>query len=256
MVTTEQKDMRDEEQYLKIKEEDSIDDMDLYHVEAVFSDREKAGKKALVKLIIVAVICLLFMAAEVVGGFISGSLAVLSDAAHMFTDFAGLALAIVSLLIGKRPATKTLTYGYARAEVIGALASMMLIWGITIWLVYEAAERVVSHDEVDGKLMFITAIFGLVCNLVMMKVLHSGHDHDHGHGHSHSHGHDHEHRSDHRHKHKDSKKSNHNHKNKKRTHDHQEDAKDKKTQAQNHHHSNKFDLSSQISLQRPVPYRN
>jgi zinc transporter 2 len=91
-----------------------------------------------------------------------------------------------------------MSYGYHRSEVIGALGSVILIWGLTIWLVYEAISRIVNPQEVGGLIMLITSGVGLICNLVMMKVLHGdhghgGHDHghDHGHSHGHSHGHDH-----------------------------------------------------------------
>lgn len=148
------------------------------------------------------------MIAEVVGGIISGSLAILSDAAHMFSDLSGFFISIMSIWIGTRPASKKLSYGYHRAEVIGALGSIVLIWGLTIVLLYEATNRIINKSMVNDPLfMLITAVFGLICNVGMAKVLHSapghshhghshGHDHDHDHGHSHGHshhGHDHSH---------------------------------------------------------------
>ena len=87
-----------------------------------------------------------------------------------------------------------MSFGYHRAEVIGALASIVLIWGLTILLFYEATMRVIQKSIVtDSLIMLITAGFGLFFNIVMAKVLHSspGHNHDHGdeHGHAgHSHG--------------------------------------------------------------------
>jgi zinc transporter 2 len=94
-----------------------------------------------------------------------------------------------------------MSFGYHRAEVIGALGSVILIWGLTILLFYEATVRILDKTIVKEPLiMLITAGFGLFCNLVMGKILHSspghshaGHDHghDHGHGHGHSHGHSH-----------------------------------------------------------------
>ena len=97
-----------------------------------------------------------------------------------------------------------MSFGYHRAEVIGALASIILIWGLTIILFYEATDRVINKTIVENPLiMLITAGFGLVCNLVMAKVLHSSPtggddhggnifhqcDHDHGHGKAASHVH-------------------------------------------------------------------
>lgn len=86
-----------------------------------------------------------------------------------------------------------MSYGYHRAEVIGAMASVILIWGLTAWLVTEATERIVKMNyEINGLVMLITAVLGLITNLLMFKILHSdGHGHSHG-GHGHSHGHSHQ----------------------------------------------------------------
>ena len=64
-----------------------------------------------------------------------------------------------------------MSYGYHRAEVLGALASILLIWGLLIWLVIEAADRLVHAEEINGEVMLITAIIGLACNLVNIFVL-------------------------------------------------------------------------------------
>lgn len=101
-------------------------------------------KTVLIKLLVASVIALIFLIAEVAGGVISGSLAILSDAAHMFSDLSGFFISIFSVWIGTRPASKKLSYGYHRAEVIGALASIVLIWGLTILLFYEATHRVIN----------------------------------------------------------------------------------------------------------------
>jgi zinc transporter 2 len=114
-----------------------------------------------------------------------------------------------SIWMGARPASKGMSFGYHRAEVVGAMGSTVLIWGLTIWLLVEAYDRVVNPSEVDGFFMLITACIGLGCNLVMAKVLHSGghghhghsHGHDHGHSHGHDHGHAHGHDDGHAHKH-------------------------------------------------------
>jgi len=87
-----------------------------------------------------------------------------------------------------------LSYGYHRFEVIGAILSVFIIWGLTAALVYEAIDRIINTHEVDGLIMMITAVIGLIINLSMLKVLHStpggthshcNHDHGHGHGHAH-----------------------------------------------------------------------
>jgi zinc transporter 2 len=67
----------------------------------------------------------------------------MTDAAHLFSDVSGFFISIFSLWLAKREANKTLSFGYSRAEVIGALASVILIWGLTIWLIYEAIDRMI-----------------------------------------------------------------------------------------------------------------
>jgi zinc transporter 2 len=148
------------------------------------------------------------MGIEMVGGIVAHSLAILTDAAHMLSDFSGFAISIFSIWIGTRPANASMSYGYHRAEVIGAMGSILLIWALTVWLIYEAVERVMHPHDVDGKYMLITACIGLFFNIVMGKILHSGgghHHHGHSHGHHH-HGHSHGGHS-HGHDHGESKKS-------------------------------------------------
>ena len=131
------------------------------------------------------------MIGKFVGGIIANSLAILTDAAHMFSDLTGFIISLISLFIARKPANTAMSYGYHRAEVIGAMASVILIWGLTAWLVTEATERIVKMDyTINGLVMLITAVLGLLTNLLMFNILHSG-----GHGHSHgghecpSHGH-------------------------------------------------------------------
>ena len=129
------------------------------------------------------IICLIFMAAEIVGGVMAGSLAILTDAAHLMSDVAGFGISIFAIWLGRRDATVEFSYGWSRAEVIGALSSVILIWGLTAWLVYEAILRIMTPSPVDGWIMFGTALFGLFCNIIMAKVLHGGAGgHDHGSG--------------------------------------------------------------------------
>lgn len=83
-----------------------------------------------------------------------------------------------------------MSFGYHRAEILGALASIMLIWGIIIYLFIEAVHRIVHPEPIDGEIMLITAVVGLICNFISIFTLHScggGHA-GHNHGHSHSHG--------------------------------------------------------------------
>ena len=96
------------------------------------------GKRAMKKLFFVSFICFIFMGLEFAGGIISGSLAVLTDAAHMFSDVAGFMISFFSIYISQNQATKKYTMGYHRAEILGAFVSIFLIWGLLGWLNYEA----------------------------------------------------------------------------------------------------------------------
>lgn len=82
------------------------------------------------------------MIVEVIGGYLSNSVAIMTDAAHMFSDVAGFGISIISIQFGLRAANSSNTYGYHRAEVLGALASIVIIWVLVIALIYEASLRV------------------------------------------------------------------------------------------------------------------
>lgn len=120
------------------------------------SSKNKA-KGALKKLLLVSCLCVFFMGIEFTGGYIAHSIAIMSDAAHLLSDFSGFLISMFSIWIGTRPASGKMSFGYHRAEVIGALGSILLIWGLTAWLVTEAVKRVIEPSEVDGKIMLITA---------------------------------------------------------------------------------------------------
>eukprot|EP01084_Bolivina_argentea_P307029 530621_1 len=137
----------------------------------------------------------------------------MSDALHLLSDFGGFLISVVALIWAQKDRTHTLTFGYHRAEIIGALFSVFLIWVLTIWLVYEAITRLIKPEHVNGEIMFIVACCGIVVNIAMGMVLHGGHSHG-GHHHGHSHG-GHEHNND-EHKHDENEKLNsHSH-----SHDH------------------------------------
>ena len=113
------------------------------------------------------------MIGEIIGGVVSGSLALLTDAAHQFSDILGFVISIISLVITRRRATETMSYGYHRAEVLGALISIAIIWALTIYLVSEAIVRIVDPTEVDGEIMLILACVGLTGNILMGLCLES-----------------------------------------------------------------------------------
>ncbi|CAI5716267.1 unnamed protein product [Hyaloperonospora brassicae] len=152
-----------------------------------------------VKLQLACLCSFLFLCVQLAGGYYTDSLAILSDAAHVLSDVASFLVSLVAMSLGQLPASATMPFGYHRAEVIGALGSVLLVWVLAIGLLWTALQRVydqgqggeASTDLVDGKTMFVVAMCGLGINLVLMKIL--GHDHCHGHGagqgHDHCHGH-------------------------------------------------------------------
>ncbi|XP_011687976.1 PREDICTED: zinc transporter 2-like isoform X1 [Wasmannia auropunctata] len=151
---------------------------------------EEIDKKARKKLLIASVLCVIFMIAEIVGGVLSNSLAIATDAAHLLTDFASFMISLFSIWVASRPATRKMPFGWYRAEVIGALTSVLLIWVVTGILFYLAIERIIHKDfELDATVMLITSAVGVAVNLVMGLSLHQ-HGHSHG-GHSHG-GHSHD----------------------------------------------------------------
>lgn len=129
------------------------------------------------------------MIGEIVGGYLSNSLAIATDAAHLLTDFASFMISLFSLWVSSRPATRRMPFGWYRAEVIGALTSVLLIWVVTGILVYMAVQRVIYKQfEINAIVMLITSAVGVAVNLVMGLTLHQhGHSHGGG-GHGHSHG--------------------------------------------------------------------
>ncbi|MEJ2795629.1 cation diffusion facilitator family transporter [Iodobacter sp. LRB] len=113
---------------------------------------------------------------ELVGGIMTGSLALISDAGHMFTDAAALLLALIANLIGQRPANADNSYGYARAEVIGALINSLVMIALVVWIVVEAVSRLMNPQPVNGMGVMIIAVIGLVVNIISAWQL--SHDHD------------------------------------------------------------------------------
>lgn len=119
----------------------------------------------------------LFMVAEVMGGLISGSLALLADAGHMLTDFAALAMAWGAFTIAKRPADWKHTFGYDRFSILVAFVNGLTLFLVAAWILWEAFHRIQSPGEILAGPMLWIAIAGLVVNLVVFKIL-TGADQD------------------------------------------------------------------------------
>ena len=119
------------------------------------------------RLILAICLSLVFMIAEVIGGYVSNSIAIFSDAAHLLTDIAGFGIALIATITAKAPGSKHLTFGMARAEVFGALGSILSLWVITAFLLYAAFTRAYgwftgNPEKIDGFIMFLIACFGIL----------------------------------------------------------------------------------------------
>ena len=112
-----------------------------------------------------------FMGAEVVGGLVSGSLALLADAGHMLTDFASLVLAWLAFRLARRPADWKRTYGFDRFSVLAALVNGLSLFAIAIWICFEAWHRLSEPTEVLGGLMLWVALGGLLVNVASFWIL-------------------------------------------------------------------------------------
>jgi zinc transporter 2 len=187
------------------------------------AEDEAKRAKAMSALRVALVFCFFFMVAELVGGYVAHSLAILTDAAHLLTDVGGFAMALFSLQVASRAACSRYTYGWHRAEVVGTLASVFTIWALVGAILFEAVQRIFkmracaeyegermrllksysakdhkallelrepSCDGVDAPLMVIIGTLGLVVNMGCAFILSWGGHHGHSHG-PHDHGHSH-----------------------------------------------------------------
>ncbi len=132
-------------------------------------DSHSHSARALKKALAVTAV---FFIVELLGGYLSNSLALLSDAAHMLGDVGALALSLFVAWLSERPANRNLSFGYHRVEILGALLSGVGIWVIAGGLIYEAIQRFSNPPEIQGAIVSGVAFVGLLANLVSMKMLH------------------------------------------------------------------------------------
>lgn len=138
------------------------------------SNSTSAGAKYNKSLKIVFAITLTYLIVEVVAGFISNSLALLSDAAHMLTDVGGQALALFAIWMSSKPRNERKTYGYYRVEILSALTNALVLIFISAYILFEAWQRFKNPPAVQGTSMLIVAVCGLIVNLISMKILSAG----------------------------------------------------------------------------------
>lgn len=109
--------------------------------------------------------------AELIAGIVSGSLALLADAAHMLSDSAGLVVALAAMLVGRRAASSRATFGYRRTEVLAAALNAGAVSAISVWIVVEAVQRIGRAEPIDTGVMLLVAVIGLIVNAVSALVL-------------------------------------------------------------------------------------
>ncbi|KAK0412168.1 hypothetical protein QR680_006070 [Steinernema hermaphroditum] len=172
------------------------DDHPLYYCDRFQARGHQPMSRAEKSLIFVSILTVIFIGCELAGGLIAHSLAIMTDAFHMISDLTSFIVSIIAIRLAKRAPSSKHSYGLLRAEILGALMSILIIWILTGILVYMAVMRIIRKDlEVDANTMLITAGIGVAFNIIMGLVLHFGkaghshfgisHSHE-GHGHSHS----------------------------------------------------------------------
>ena len=124
------------------------------------------------RLIVVLAITVSVLIAEVIGGLVAGSLALLADAGHKLTDATGLIMALIAASLATRAATVKRTFGLQRAEVLAALANALLLVGVAVWVLIMAVDRLRNPVEIQSGLMLIVAVVGALANLAGLLVLH------------------------------------------------------------------------------------
>ncbi|WP_169704308.1 cation diffusion facilitator family transporter [Candidatus Kuenenia stuttgartensis] len=115
---------------------------------------------------------------EVIGGIITNSLALLSDAGHMLTHLFALLISLFAIMFASKPPTQRKTYGFYRLEILAALLNGIILLLITVWIFYEAYHRFVTPEAISSGMMFFLAIIGLLANISCVYILKSG---EHGH---------------------------------------------------------------------------
>jgi cobalt-zinc-cadmium efflux system protein len=150
---------------------DEAYDPSMAHAHGPHHGHAHAGAADARRLTLALTLILVFMAGEVITGILASSLALLSDAAHMLTDAAALALALVAMRIARRPARGAMTYGFGRVEILSAQANGITLVLLALWIVYEAVRRLVSPPDVHGAIVVIVALVGIAVNLAATLVL-------------------------------------------------------------------------------------
>lgn len=136
------------------------------------------------KLILAMCLCVLFMVAEIVGGYVAGSLSVMTDGAHLLTDVVGFLISLLAITSSKRRCSKKFNLGFYRIEVLATLISILLIWIMTAIFMYLAIIRLIGNNyEIEADIMMLVSSLGVIINIVMFSVLHGRCNSQHMHSH-------------------------------------------------------------------------
>jgi len=119
-------------------------------------------------------ITVLYAVVEFVGGWVSGSLALMGDAGHMITDSLALGLGAVAARLSQKPASRKHSFGLQRAEIVGALTNGVVMLAVVAWIAYEAIQRLLHPVAVTGPVVLAIAAVGLAVNLLVLRLLHGG----------------------------------------------------------------------------------
>ena len=140
-----------------------------HHAHGDHAHGDRAADRDALKAALALIVA--FMIAEVVAGVTASSLALLSDAAHMLTDAAALALALLAARLASRPAAGAMTYGLGRAEILSAQANGVTLLVLALLIVYESIRRLVAPPAVEGSVVLVVALVGVVVNLLAARIL-------------------------------------------------------------------------------------
>lgn len=153
--------------------------------------KSEEDKIVMRKLKCITIISMIFMFVEILGGLMANSVAILADAFHLLSDVFAYVISLQAVHYSYKIPPKYLSFGYEKLQPLGALINILIIYFVTFELLMEATSRIIQREVVTEPLyMLLTSIFGLGCNLYIMKVLHGDEAHggcSHSHSHSHSH---------------------------------------------------------------------
>lgn len=127
---------------------------------------EESNRVAMKRLITATSVSFIFVILQIIGGILANSIAIFTDSAHLASDMFGFAMSIMSLKCSQKPADHEMSYGWHRAEIVGTMVSIITIWGLTIWLLFEATKRIIEPQPILSGIMLIVAIMGLFFNII------------------------------------------------------------------------------------------